>query len=115
MCIDNRVGFGNGFAFLGGFGWLDSLQYQVNRVESCYTIATSTCTLNELLQRADLKGQFDYSSMIQQLVPRLRRKSVVVILSDFMDPLESLESSLNQLLFEGHQLILLQVLDAGRS
>ncbi len=67
---------------------------------------------NELLQRADLKGQFDYSSMIQQLVPRLRRKSVVVILSDFMDPLESLESSLNQLLFEGHQLILLQVLDA---
>ena len=67
--------------------------------------------LNESLQRVDLKGQFDCSSMIEQLTLQLRRKNVIVILSDFMDSLESLESSLSRLLFEGHQLVLLQVLD----
>ena len=69
--------------------------------------------LIELLAKAEPEGRVELGEIIFQLSSRLKRRSLVIILSDFLDPGFKIEKSLKLIRSRGAELILFQVLDRG--
>lgn len=56
-------------------------------------------------------GRTDLARMFDQAVAKLNRKSLVVIISDLFDDVQSIERGMAQLKYRNHDVILLQTLD----
>lgn len=60
----------------------------------------------------DVQGaDTDLVAPLQRIVAMVRKRSVMVLISDFLAPIEALERNLTPLAASGHEVILLQVLD----
>ncbi|MEM6334753.1 MAG: DUF58 domain-containing protein [Planctomycetota bacterium] len=57
------------------------------------------------------RGAADLGKVIDELIAKLNRRSLVVIVSDFLDELSGLERGLARLNYRRHDAVLLQVLD----
>jgi uncharacterized protein (DUF58 family) len=68
-------------------------------------------TLCHALERATPGGITDVSGVLEQLAARLKRHSLVILISDLLDDPESVLSSLGQLYHRGHEVLVFQVLD----
>ncbi|MEO0587163.1 MAG: DUF58 domain-containing protein [Planctomycetota bacterium] len=60
---------------------------------------------------ASRRGAADLGKVIDELIAKLNRRSLVVIVSDFLDELSGLERGLARLNYRRHDAVLLQVLD----
>lgn len=63
------------------------------------------------LERASPDGTTDVAGVLAQLAPRLKRRSLVILISDLLDDPRSVLSSLGQLHSRGHEVLVFQVLD----
>lgn len=68
-------------------------------------------TLCHALLRSEPEGITDVSGVLGQLAARLKRRSLVIVISDLLDDPESMLSSLGQLHTRGHEVLVFQVLD----
>ncbi len=65
----------------------------------------------ELLEQAEPAGQTDIAVALAELTERLRRRSLVVVISDFLDDAERSVAALRRLRAQKHEVIALQVLE----
>jgi len=65
----------------------------------------------QVLENATPDGITDVSGVLGQFAARLKRRSLVVLISDLLDDPDSVLSALGQLHHRGHEVIVLQVLD----
>ena len=63
------------------------------------------------LDRIQAEGVSDYRRPLQRMTESLRRRSLVVLISDLYEPLESLLPAINQLRYRGNDLIVFHLLD----
>jgi uncharacterized protein (DUF58 family) len=68
-------------------------------------------TLCHALQRARPGGITDLSGVLGLVAPRLKRRSLVIVISDLLDDPQSVLSSLGQVASRGHEVLVFQVLD----
>ncbi len=67
--------------------------------------------LCQILERMVPDGITDLSTMLGQLAARLKRRSLVILVSDLLDNPEQVLAGLGQLAHRGHEVIVFQVLD----
>jgi uncharacterized protein (DUF58 family) len=65
----------------------------------------------QVLENATPDGITDVSGVLGQFAARLKRRSLVVLISDLLDDPDSVLSALGQLHHRGHEVIVFQVLD----
>ncbi len=63
------------------------------------------------LEQAKPDGQTAVGGVLQSLVPRLRRRGITAVFSDFFDDPQTIMDGVTQLVHRGHEPILFQVLD----
>jgi uncharacterized protein (DUF58 family) len=63
------------------------------------------------LARAEPSGETSLGRVLEWLATRLKRRGLVVVLSDLMDEPERIEAGLRRLVHRGHEPILIQILD----
>ena len=63
------------------------------------------------LEQADPGGPTDIGSVLEWVAPKLKKKGIIVILSDFFDEPERIISGLRRLVHAGHEPVLLQIVD----
>ena len=63
------------------------------------------------LDRIEADGVSDYRRPLQRIAESLRRRSLVVLISDLYEPPESLLPAINQLRYRGNDLIVFHLLD----
>jgi len=63
------------------------------------------------LERAEAGTSTDISVALEQVAITVRKRGLVVLISDLLTPLDSLQSRLGYLRSQGHEVVLLQVLD----
>lgn len=63
------------------------------------------------LEQATAGSATDLAGPLQRIVSIVRKRSLMVLISDLLAPIEALERSLTPLAAAGHEVILLQVLD----
>lgn len=63
------------------------------------------------LERATAGSATDLTGPLQRIVSIVRKRSLMVLISDFLAPIDALERSLTPLAASGHEVVLLQVLD----
>lgn len=64
-----------------------------------------------VLESARPEGRTDLANVLGQLAARLKRRSLVVVISDLLDDTESALTALGQLHHRGHEVVVFQVLD----
>lgn len=79
-----------------------------NRIEPSASMS-SFDRLATVLEQTETGSETSLASVFPQLIPLLKRRSLVVILSDFFDKLEPLTAALQQFRHARHEVILLQV------
>lgn len=67
--------------------------------------------LTQLLERTECSGRTDVKVLLHRLAEELRKRSMVVLISDLLAPAEDVLSGLEHLCHSGHELIVLHVLD----
>lgn len=65
----------------------------------------------QALVRTEPNGITDVSGVLGQLAARLKRRSLVILVSDLLDDPESVLTALGQLYHRGHEVLVFQVLD----
>jgi uncharacterized protein (DUF58 family) len=65
----------------------------------------------ELLEKCTPARKTELGSLLRAIIEQLRRRSILVIVSDFLTDLDTLYDGLNRLRFLGHEVLLMQVLD----
>ncbi|MEM8709455.1 MAG: DUF58 domain-containing protein [Planctomycetota bacterium] len=63
------------------------------------------------LEKATPGGPTAVGSVLQTLVPRLRRRGITAVFSDFFDDVETIMEGVKRLVHRGHEPILIQVVD----
>ena len=63
------------------------------------------------LERAEAGTSTDISVALEQVAMTVRKRGLVVLISDLLTPLESLQSHLGFLRSQGHEVVLMRVLD----
>lgn len=63
------------------------------------------------LARVRPRGRTGLAASLHKMADRIRRRSLMIVLSDFLDEPEEVIDALHHLRFRGHDLILFQVLD----
>lgn len=63
------------------------------------------------LERATPGGPTAVGGVLQSLVPRLRRRGITAIFSDFFDDVDSIMEGVKRLVYRGHEPILVQIVD----
>jgi len=63
------------------------------------------------LEQAPSGSATDLGAPLKRIVEIVRKRSLMVLLSDFLAPIESLERNLTALAASGHEVMLLQILD----
>ncbi len=64
-----------------------------------------------LLEKCTPARRTDLGGLLRSVTDQLRRRSLLVIVSDLFTDLESVYDGLNRLRFQGHEVLILQVLD----
>jgi uncharacterized protein (DUF58 family) len=67
------------------------------------------------LEQAAAGSATDLEAPLKRIVEIVRKRSLMVFISDFLAPIETLERNLTTLAASGHELILLQVLDPAET
>ncbi len=67
--------------------------------------------ITQQLDQVDPVEGTDIANCVADLEPRMGRREIVMVLSDFFGDLESLEKAIQRLRFAHHEVVLLQVLD----
>ena len=67
--------------------------------------------LMHLLDRPATGGATDFSTPLKRLAEMVRKRGLLVLISDFLAPLENLEPDLLALTAAGHEVVVFQVLD----
>ncbi|MDD5348967.1 MAG: DUF58 domain-containing protein [Chthoniobacteraceae bacterium] len=65
------------------------------------------------LETAEPGGETDISQPLHQLADGLKRKGLVILISDLLDEPEQVISALQHFRFQGHEVIVFQVMDNG--
>jgi uncharacterized protein (DUF58 family) len=65
----------------------------------------------ETLEKSEPTGPTHIGSVLDWVAPKLKRRGIVCILSDFFDEPESIVNGLRRLVHAGHEPILMQVID----
>ncbi len=68
-------------------------------------------TICHTLERARARGFTDLSGVMRQFATRLKRRSLVIVISDLLDDPDQVLSALGQLHHRGHEVIVFQTLD----
>lgn len=63
------------------------------------------------LERLRPSGAAPLDALLARAARLVRRRSLLLVFSDFLTPIDALESALHRLRFDGHDLVLVQVLD----
>jgi len=66
--------------------------------------------MTELLDQSEPVHKTAMADCLSELAGRMRRREIVMILSDFFTELDALESALQQMLFHRHEVVLFQVM-----
>jgi uncharacterized protein (DUF58 family) len=69
----------------------------------------------EGLERAAPAGESDLARSVQEVADRLERRSLVLVLSDFFNPIPRIRPALARLRHDRHEVIFLRVLDADET
>jgi uncharacterized protein (DUF58 family) len=80
------------------------------------TASSNPANLDQLihvLQQTDPRGKSDLGAALGGLADRLRRRSVVVVISDLLGKVESLTHGLRKLRHARHELVVLHTLDSA--
>ena len=64
-----------------------------------------------LLEQTSSGAATDLTAPLKRIVEIVRKRSLMVLLSDFLAPIETLEKNLTALTASGHEVVLLQILD----
>ena len=64
-----------------------------------------------LFESAKVSSKTDFSKTLRLLAGRLKKRSLIVIFSDFLDDFEGLKKSLNLLKYKKHDILLFHILD----
>ncbi len=91
-------------------GWLLRSEH-VDELYMPSRLQHSLVKLNDSLASITPAGRCRLSEAMLSLAESLPKRTCVIVISDLLDPIDAMELSLNRLIFEGHQTILLQVLD----
>lgn len=62
------------------------------------------------LEQATPSGETALSGILDRVIPTLKRRSLVILISDFFDDIKSLEKTIQQLRRNQHEVILFQIL-----
>ena len=65
----------------------------------------------DLLQRCTPARKTELGGLLQSLSGRVRRRGLVIVVSDLFTDLDAVYDGLNRLQFQGHEVLMLQVLD----
>jgi uncharacterized protein (DUF58 family) len=85
--------------------------------EKAGTILPPSATQGQVMVMADLLGKCtparktELGGLLRSLTDQLRRRSILVIVSDLFTDLDALYDGLNRMRFVGHDVLVLQVLD----
>ena len=74
-------------------------------------VASQVTVMSELLQACEPTRKTDLGGLIRSLTDRVKRRGLLVIVSDFFTDLDAVYDGLNRLRFLGHEVLLFQVLD----
>jgi uncharacterized protein (DUF58 family) len=101
--------------------------YLVTRENEKFALATYGANLGEtlypgkgrkhlsraikLLESAKLTGETDFDSCSEAYSSIIKTRSLVIVVSDFLEPLQSLRNGIYKMAKKAHELILVQVLD----
>jgi uncharacterized protein (DUF58 family) len=67
--------------------------------------------MSGLLERVNPARKTELGDLLKTLTGQLKRRSVVVVVSDLLTDLDRVYDGLNRLQFQGHEVLMLQVLD----
>jgi uncharacterized protein (DUF58 family) len=67
--------------------------------------------MSELLEKCTPARKTELGILLRAIIEQLRRRSILVIVSDLLTDLDALYDGLNRLRFLGHEVLLMQVLD----
>lgn len=67
----------------------------------------------DLLNSASLTGETDFGIATSQYSKMIKSKSFIVVLSDFLEPIDSLKEGILRIAKQSKDLIMIQVLDSG--
>jgi uncharacterized protein (DUF58 family) len=67
--------------------------------------------MSDLLQKCQPSRKTELGGLLRSLCDRLRRRNMIIIVSDLFTDLESVWDGLNRLRFLGHEVLVMQVLD----
>ena len=85
--------------------------------EAATTVLPPAATLSqimvmcELLEKCKPSRKTELGGLLRSLCDRLRRRNMIVIVSDLLTDLESVYDGLNRLRFLGHEVLVMQLLD----
>ncbi|MGB7160445.1 MAG: DUF58 domain-containing protein [Tepidisphaeraceae bacterium] len=89
-----------------------------SRLESWLPPHAGTAQLSrviEALERAAPAGESDLARSVQEVADRLERRSLLVLLSDFLNPIARIRPALARLQHDRHEVIVLRVLDVDET
>jgi uncharacterized protein (DUF58 family) len=72
---------------------------------------TQVIVMSGLLERCQPARKTELGELLRSLTGQLRRRSLLVIVSDLLTDLDSVYDGLNRLRFYGHEVLMMQVLD----
>lgn len=73
--------------------------------------ATQRASMIKLLEGAQPSGRTDEGAAFRELAPRLPKRGVAILISDFLGELEPMFAGIEEIVGRGHEPLLLQVLD----
>lgn len=120
--LDTLTKFEYGAMFAAGFAYLvtkDNDKFGISTYSEDIQISQTHRGRRHLLRDIDslaeveLEGQTALDHCVQLYEKMISSRSLIVIISDFMEPMESIESAIYRL--SNHDLILIQVLDPSES
>ncbi|MFL6243683.1 MAG: PQQ-binding-like beta-propeller repeat protein, partial [Acidimicrobiia bacterium] len=110
-----KIGSG-GFGFIVGAPAIDGNAVYVSNAGTLYRLDRKTgavqwkVVVNEL-QQVPRWNKTNTGKILDQLAEKLTHRSLVVILSDFFDDLESIRQGLRHLRYKKHEMMIYQILD----
>jgi uncharacterized protein (DUF58 family) len=72
---------------------------------------TQVVVMAGLLERCQPARKTDLGALLRSLTGQLRRRSLLIIVSDLLTDLDAVYDGLNRLRFHGHEVLMMQILD----
>ena len=75
------------------------------------SVTSHLSVLMSTLATAETGGETELGTVLTSLVPRLKRRGLVVLISDLFGDVEQLMKAISQLRFRGHEVLVFQIWD----